>query len=161
MREGFLRNFVFGIEDALVSTVGFVSGIAATSVERTTLLSVGFILITVEGFSMAVGSFLSDESVREWRHRRIVTTRPSVFGALIMLISYIGAGLLVLMPYLVWPDAAMAVSIAISLCALFLLGVFSARLAHLNALSRGLRMAGVGGLAILFGILVARGVGLS
>ena len=60
----FLRNTVFGVEDSLVSTVGLLSGIAATgSVSKSFILLTGIVYISVEAFSMAVGSFLSEEFV--------------------------------------------------------------------------------------------------
>jgi len=52
------RNFVFGVEDSLVSTVWLLSGAAAVVVAQETVLPTDFVLIFVEEFSMGVGSFL-------------------------------------------------------------------------------------------------------
>ena len=58
-----VRNFTFGVEDSLVSTVGLLAGIAFAGVNAGTVVLTGAVLIFVEGFSMAVGSLLSEQSV--------------------------------------------------------------------------------------------------
>jgi VIT1/CCC1 family predicted Fe2+/Mn2+ transporter len=50
----YLRNFIFGVEDSLVSTVGLLSGVAVAGVASRTILLTGVVLIFVEAFSMAV-----------------------------------------------------------------------------------------------------------
>lgn len=156
-KEGFLRNFIFGVEDSLVSTVGFVSGIAAASVDRTTLLLSGVVLVFVEAFSMGVGSTLSEESVQESRTRRGVRWGVSVTGGLVMFVSYILTGFLVLFPYVVSDvSKALPQSIALSLALLFLLGVVSAQMTKRPLASHGLRMLIVGGLAVALGIFVGQ-----
>ena len=62
----YIRNFVFGVEDSLVSTVGLLSGVAIAGVEQKYIFITGLILIFVEAFSMAVGSFLSEESAEKY-----------------------------------------------------------------------------------------------
>jgi len=62
----YVRNFVFGVEDSLVSTVGLLSGIASAGASTATIFLTGTVLIFVEAFSMAVGSYLSEESVEEY-----------------------------------------------------------------------------------------------
>ncbi len=156
VKEGFLRNFVFGVEDGLVSTVGFVSGIASTTIERSAILLTGAVLIAVEGFSMGIGSFLSETSVHEWSRHVIRSPRRSISGGIIMFISYLSAGLLVLVPYVVWGRGAEIISISVSLIALFFLGVFSAKISHLPTLRRGIRMTLIGGTAIVLGVAVAK-----
>lgn len=159
MKEGFLRNVVFGVEDGLVSTLGFVSGIATAGVQSPTLLLAGTVLIFVEAFSMAAGSFLSDESVRELRRRGNVSIIPSAVGGVVMFLAYLAAGALVLAPYAIaYPSRALPWSVGLSLGALFMLGIFSAREARVSLLNRGIRMVVIGGMAIALGIFVARWV---
>lgn len=156
-KEGFLRNFVFGVEDSLVSTVGFISGVAAASVDRNTLLLSGVILVSVEAFSMGVGSALSEESVQEARTQRRVGWGTSIAGGFVMFVSYLLAGALVLSPYIMSDTAdALGQSIVLSLVLLFFLGIISAKISGRPLLPRALRMLIVGGLAILLGIFVGR-----
>jgi VIT1/CCC1 family predicted Fe2+/Mn2+ transporter len=145
------------VEDGLVSTLGFISGIAVAEVPGPTLLLTGTVLIFVEGFSMAAGSFLSDESAREFRSRRTVSLMPSILGSIVMFIAYLAAGALVLAPYAVaYPAYALPWSIGLSLAALFLLGLYSARISGVPPASRAVRMVIIGGVAIGLGVFVAR-----
>ena len=59
--DTYLRNFIFGVEDSLVSTVGLLAGVAAGGVSSAVILTTGLVLIEVEGFSMGLGSFLTEE----------------------------------------------------------------------------------------------------
>ena len=59
-RVSYVRSFAFGVEDGLVSTVGLLAGVSTADVSRRDILITGAILIVVEAFSMATGSFLSE-----------------------------------------------------------------------------------------------------
>ena len=148
----FLRNLVFGVEDGLVSTVGLLSGIAIAGVDRETIFLTGVVLIFVEAFSMAAGSFLSEASVEEMGGG-VDDTRGSVAAGAVMFTSYFAAGLVPLLPYLFFSVAtAFATSVACSILALFILGYWSGR--ETRAVWRKtLRMGLVGGLAILVGAI--------
>ncbi|MBP6885674.1 MAG: VIT1/CCC1 transporter family protein [Candidatus Pacebacteria bacterium] len=154
-RERFVRNLVFGVEDSLVSTVGFISGIAAASVNRRTLLLSGIVLICVEAFSMGIGSIVSEESALEAKTKKRVSWSGPIAGGLVMFASYILTGALVLLPYFTRDVAsALPQSIAVSLTLLFLLGAVSAFMSGLPVLLRAVRMMVVGGLAIVLGVFV-------
>ena len=155
--EGILRNLVFGTEDSLVSTVGFISGIAVASVDRRTILLSGIVLVCVEAFSMGLGSTLSEESVSEARAHRGVRWTSAIRDGLVMFVAYVCAGFLVLAPYMVGDvERAFTRSISVSLALLFVLGASSARMSGLPVIRRGLRMMILGGLAIALGVGVAR-----
>ncbi|OGG64115.1 hypothetical protein A3C18_00805 [Candidatus Kaiserbacteria bacterium RIFCSPHIGHO2_02_FULL_54_11b] len=146
----FLRNPVFGVEDGLVSTVGLLSGIAIAGVGRETIFLTGIVLIFVEAFSMAAGSFLSEASVEEM-HGGADDTRGSIAAGAVMFFSYFVAGFIPLAPYLVFAvGQAFPLSVAGSVAALFVLGYWSGRKTA-SAWRKALRMGLVGGLAILVG----------
>lgn len=152
----YIRNFVFGVEDSLVSTVGLLSGIAVGGVERSQIILTGIILLFVEAFSMAMGSLLSEQSAQEYLSRKEVSMGASATDSIIMFASYLLAGLVTLAPYFAM-DAkqALPISISLSLSALFLLGVVSAKLFGINILKSGIRTFAMGGIAILVGVLVS------
>ena len=151
----YLRNFVFGVEDSLVSTVGLLTGIAAAGVTRQTIFLTGMVLVFVEAFSMGVGSYLSESSAEEFVEQAAVPVRNSLGSALIMFISYFVAGFIPLAPYLVIPvTSAFWWSIGFSLLALFLLGMIGGRLSGLSSRRYGFRMLIIGGIAIAIGVLV-------
>lgn len=157
MRAGvtYLRNFIFGVEDSLVSTVGLLSGIAIAGVERETIFLTGVVLIFVEAFSMAAGSFLSEASAEEYATRKSAAPSRSLAAGAIMFASYLVAGFIPLFPYVVAPvESALALSVSLSVIALFILGATSGAISRTNILKSALRMAIVGGLAIAVGVSV-------
>jgi predicted membrane protein (TIGR00267 family) len=70
-----IREAVFGLEDGMVSTLGAVTGIAAATLEPSTVLLSGFVLIAVEAVSMAVGSYVSNKSARAVDERKLAEER--------------------------------------------------------------------------------------
>ena len=155
LKELYLRNFIFGVDDSLVSTVGLLSGIAVAGVERETIFLTGVILIFVEAFSMAAGSFLSEESAEEYSAQKSVSTSRSFTAGIVMFVSYFVAGFLPLFPYVIADvGVAFPLSIAVSIAALFLLGAWSGGLSRTGILRAALRMAIVGGIAIAVGATV-------
>lgn len=156
-RALFARNFIFGVEDSLVSTVGLLAGVTAADVPRTTILLTGGVLIAVEALSMGVGSLLSEEFTEEYVNITKKTDRRSVTGGLIMFASYAVAGFVPLLPYaLLEREPAFATSIAASCLALFLLGFAGARYFGARGYRSGARMLLLGGGAIAVGVLVGR-----
>lgn len=152
----YVRNIIFGIEDSLVSTVGVLSGIAATTDTKTVVL-VGTIYITVEAFSMAVGSFLSEEFTEEYVARRLVSLRNPLVAGIVMFLASIVAGCIPLLPYLFFDElSAFTVSIVSAVLLLFVVGAVNGRIAKVGAVRGGLRLAIVGGLAILLGLGVGQ-----
>src|SRR3989344_4537783 len=87
----YFRNFIFGVEDSLVSTVGLLSGVAVANVSREHIILTGIILLLVEGLSMAVGSFLTEYSVEEYTHQTERPTKRNVISGVIMFFSYLSA----------------------------------------------------------------------
>lgn len=155
----YLRNFVFGVEDSLVSTVGMISGIATAGISRTNILIAGIVLIFVEAFSMGVGSFLSEHSTEEYMKGNSRFGAKVMIGGVIMFISYFVAGFIPLGPYLIWPaEQAFSISIAASMCALAGLGFISAKMAGMKVWHKVGEMVLLGGGAILIGILVGGAV---
>ena len=73
-----------------------------------------------------------------------------------MFFSYLFSGFIVLAPYMYFDkNLAICYSIVFSVITLFILGVVSARISKTSILRKGFVMMGVGGLAILIGILVS------
>lgn len=152
-----MRNFFFGVEDGLVSTVGFLSGVAAAGVDRGAIFLTGAVLILVEAFSMAAGSFISEYSAEEYAERKEPPIRNSLRDGIIMFFSYLLAGLIPLAPYLVMPAfSGFLLSVALSLAALAALGVIGARISGVKTSRNILRILVVGGVAIVIGIIVGR-----
>src|SRR3989344_915843 len=150
----YLRNFIFGVEDSLVSTVGLLSGIAISNVSRETIFLTGVILIFVEAFSMAAGSFMSEYSTHGFTTRNETPTKSNFISGIIMFFSYFISGFIPLFPYIILlVDSALNISIALSVLTLFILGIIGAKISNINLIKNGIRMAVVGGVAIGVGML--------
>jgi VIT1/CCC1 family predicted Fe2+/Mn2+ transporter len=151
----YIRNFVFGVEDSLVSTGGVLTGIAFAGVSKSTILLTGIVVIFVEAFSMGAGSFLSEHSVQGYEQGSHQPFGSSFAGGVVMFFSYFVAGFITLTPYLIWePHIAIKVSVIAALVALFILGLIIARISKVNMLKEAFKMVIVGGIAMGLGILV-------
>ncbi len=156
-REVYLRNFIFGIEDSLVSTVGLLAGVAVADLTSREILTTGLVLIFVEGFSMGIGSFLTEETTEEMAGQK-VKTKEAVKGGIVMLLSYCLAGILPLGPYMfLTGEIAVLFSVILSLIGLVALGLgTSMYYHHKHPWLRGLKMLVLGGSATLIGMLVGK-----
>ena len=149
-----MRSFVFGAEDSVVSTVGLLSGVATAGVAQSTILLTGIVLLSVEAFSMAVGSFLSERSAEEYAVHHEVSPKYSFIGSLVMFFTYLIAGSIPLSPYVFAGRSALSFSIIFSLGALFVVGVITAKVVNVNILWNGFRTLLIGGIAILVGVFI-------
>ena len=59
------REFVFGIQDGLLSTVGLLSGVSAATENRAIVLLTGIAAAITGGVSMATGSYLAARTEQE------------------------------------------------------------------------------------------------
>lgn len=60
-----IREFVFGMQDGVISTVGFLSGLQIAMENRKVLIVAGLAQVLTGGFSMAIGAYLSTKAERE------------------------------------------------------------------------------------------------
>jgi len=151
----YLRTIIFGINDSLVSTVGFLAGISVAGVPKATIALTGIVYAFVEAFSMAMGDFLSEESAEEYISKSTVNNRHSITAAIFMFISCVLASLIPLIPYIIFTSGtALIVSVSLSVASLFIVGVVSARFSRLPMMWRGIRMALLGGAAIVMGVAI-------
>ncbi|OGN06523.1 MAG: hypothetical protein A2750_03460 [Candidatus Yanofskybacteria bacterium RIFCSPHIGHO2_01_FULL_45_42] len=153
----YLRSFTFGVEDSLVSTVGFLSGIAAAGINSQIIILSGLVLIFVESFSMAVGIFLSEYSAENYLSVSKSNLRTSFNSGTIMFFSYFISGFIPLAPYILFAgDSSLAFSLLFSLMALFALGVVGARISGASVWKNGFRTLIIGGFAVVVGVVVGR-----
>lgn len=60
-----IREVVFGMQDGLISTVGFVAGVHGATANNRLVLLAGIIQMIAGAFSMAAGAYLSTKAERE------------------------------------------------------------------------------------------------
>lgn len=155
--ELYLRNVIFGISDSLVSTVGLLAGIDVGGTSRQVILLTGIVYAFVEAFSMAVGSFLSEQSAEEYEAKGETASAGPFTAGVVMFLSFILASFIPIVPYLIFGlTAALWYSIGFSLVALFIVGLISARIVKVNMTSHALKMMLLGGAAIVIGVIVGK-----
>lgn len=151
----YVQNFIFGVEDSLVSTIGLISGVAVTGAPRSTVVVTGIILIFVEAFSMGIGSLLSEHTAEEYMKKGSTPFGKAKSAGVIMFFSYFIAGFIPLSPYIfLQPMEAFWISIAFSLIALFILGVVSGKIFKINMIKKGFEMFLIGGMGVVVGVAV-------
>lgn len=154
----YIRNFIFGAEDSLVSTVGLLVGISVGGLMQHDIVMTGVTLIFVEAFSMGVGSYLSEYTTDESYMQESTAFKESLSSSIIMFVSYLVVGLVPLLPFVFISNGwvASATSITGTLLALFVLGVVSSKLLKLNTFRSSIRMVALGGIAISIGLIVGK-----
>ena len=149
----YLRSFIFGFEDSLVSTVGLLSGIAFAGITAREIILTGTVLVFVEAFSMGVSMYLSENSIEEYEAQALVSKKKSLISGVITFLSYCLAGFSVLLPYIIFSTKTASVfSILIAFILLFALGWSSGKISKISPLKKALTMVTVGGLATLIGV---------
>lgn len=116
----FIRNLTYGLEDSLISTTGLLAGITFAGMPNPYVITAGIILILVEALSMAFGSLISEESFLITSNAKY-TMGQVAFYALTMFISYVVAGVVVLIPYILNLKHHYAYSIGIAIVSLFII----------------------------------------
>lgn len=155
--ELYLRNVIFGISDSLVSTVGLLAGIDVAGTTRQVILLTGIVYAFVEAFSMAVGSFLSEQSAEEYEVKGETSGGGPITAGVVMFISFILASFIPIVPYLIFGlGAALWCSIGFSLVALLIVGFVSARIVKVEMVPHALKMMLLGGAAIIIGVVVGK-----
>jgi VIT1/CCC1 family predicted Fe2+/Mn2+ transporter len=66
-----IREVVFGMQDGLISTVGFVAGVHGATADTRLVLLAGIVQMIAGAFSMAAGAYLSTKAEREVVEGRI------------------------------------------------------------------------------------------
>lgn len=116
----FIRNLTYGLEDSLISTTGLLAGITFAGMPNPYVIIAGIILILVEALSMAFGSMVSEESFLITSKTKY-TMGQIAFYAVTMFISYVVAGIVVLVPYILNLKHHYAYSIGTAIVLLFVL----------------------------------------
>ena len=152
--EDYFRSVMFGLQDGLVSTTGVVVGISAGVSDSAIIILASFVAISVEASSMAAGEYSSEKAVHQIdkRHRH---KDDLIMGAGLMFFSYFLAGLVPIVPFLIFPvGIARVVSIIAALLSLFVVGYFKGKIVKDEALRSAVEMFVIGGLATAIGLLV-------
>lgn len=154
LHEDYFRSIMFGLQDGLVSTTGIVAGISAGVSNQAIIILASFVAVSVEASSMAAGQYSSEKAVHQM-DKTGKHTDSLMLGAGLMFFSYLGAGLIPIVPFLIFPaDAARVISISVAMLGLFVIGFFKGKIVEHKAFRSAAEMLIIGGLATAIGLLV-------
>jgi VIT1/CCC1 family predicted Fe2+/Mn2+ transporter len=220
-RGRFVREVVFGMNDGLITNVGFVAGVTGAVMESQIVFLTGIAAIVAGGIAMFIGAYLSTKAQQEFyrseiaRERREIEETPErevqeireiytnlgfkpdevemivkrvtsdkelwvrfmlreELGILednfddplkvggVMGLSFAVGAIPPILPYAFLDDVftALYVSIAISLLALFTVGVGKVKVTKGNWMKSGMEMMILGSAAALSGYLIGKLVGM-
>ncbi len=152
-----IRSFMFGVQDSLGSTLGFVSGIAVSGVDRQTILTSGIVLIFVEAFSMGIGSLLSEHTTREFEEGKALPISSAIPSSLIMFFSYFFSGFIPLAPYtFATPGFALLLSVLFSLALILTVSLITATKLKLDRWHHIREMLILGTVTLIVGMIVGK-----
>jgi VIT1/CCC1 family predicted Fe2+/Mn2+ transporter len=156
MRRGYLRNFIFGAEDALVSTVGLLTGIAFAGVGNRTVIISGIVYIIVEAISMSAGAYLSEDSANDLPAEGVRDNQ--ITDAIVMFFSSLLIGIIPVLPYLFPTEGHVSFywSVAFSLISLFAVGIIKGLVVGRHPIISAIKITVVGGIVI--GLAIAVGL---
>ena len=157
----YIREFIFGIEDGLVSTLGFVVGLTTAAASNRIIIIGGIAAMVAAAISMAAGTYLSIKSqkeffdTRERRKSKHYHLENPTKGAMIMFISFIFGALIPILPYFfITSNKALVVAALLTIVTLFIFGASKTRLTKRNWFKSGFEMAAVGIIAAAAGLIV-------
>lgn len=160
-----MREIVFGLEDALVSTLGAITGIAVGTHNTYVVILSGLVILFAEATSMSAGSYLSTKHAREaenlFHERKGLDSHDEVShpirAGIVMGIFYLLGGIFPLFFYFVLPvTEAIIPSIILTAVVLFTVGYGAASFTKTPKVKSGLEMMAVSLVAAFIGYVIGR-----
>ncbi len=159
--EDYLREFVYGGMDGAVTTFAVVTGAAGANLGVRVILILGFANVLADGFSMAVGSYLSEKSDQDLAIHKGESKAEdfeSPLGAAIatfvafLLVGFIPLAVYTLDFILGWnldTSDALRYSVVLTLTAFALVGLLRAKVTKISKRKAILESLGLGAAAAI------------
>lgn len=157
IQDKYLKGAVLGASDGIVTTFAVVAGVVGAGFATEIIIVLGIANMVADGISMAVGDFLGERSVTRMHEKKQVTHGRALADgktSIITFISFVFAGTLPLLPYLVQlfgtsvsQDNQFALSVLATLTAMFFVGSLRTFVIKGNWFRNGLEMLFVGSIA--------------
>jgi VIT1/CCC1 family predicted Fe2+/Mn2+ transporter len=144
----YVRELIYGANDGIITTFAVVAGVAGGGLSLPVVLIIGAANLFADGLSMAAGNYLSissHESVLEAKALPEEEASP-LRHAVATFLAFVAAGSVPLLPYVI-PSLAVsrfALSIALTLTALFVVGASRALIANVRWWRAGMEMLALG-----------------
>lgn len=154
--ENNLREFVYGGMDGAVTTFAVVTGAAGANLDVSVILILGFANVLADGFSMAVGSYLSEKSEQDLSVHKGDSTREDhespIRASVATFISFLLVGFIPLSVYtadyildLNMPNSDLLVyAVLLTMTAFGLIGLLRARITKVSKSRAVMESLGLG-----------------
>ncbi len=146
----YLKSLVYGGLDGIITTFAVVAGVAGASLSSGIILILGLANLLADGFSMAVGDYLSTRALREYEGDSTKSKIP-LKNAFYTFFSFLIFGLIPLLAFIVsyftFINNPLLFSVVLTLISLFLLGVIKSKVTGKHPIISGLETLLIGGLA--------------
>lgn len=163
----FIRDIVFGTNDALLTNIGIVTGFTASLVSNRLIVLAVLVDIFTSAFAMSMGTYLSRTSEDDY-FRTSLTKRTKTgvdqalanpyFASLVMFVVYVISGFIPLLPFFfgLQPTAAAKAAVVFGAVTFIIIGIFKGRVTRTSLVKSAGQFFVLGGLAALIGY----GIGL-
>lgn len=154
IHEDYLRSLMFGFQDGLVSTTGVVIGISTGIENKAVIVLASFVAVTVEASSMAAGQYSSEKAVHQMA-KPGTHSDSLIVGALIMFFSYLMAGMIPILPTVLFDQPlARYLAIIFAFLGLFTIGFVRGEIVKQQPIRSAFELLAIGGTATIVGVLV-------
>jgi VIT1/CCC1 family predicted Fe2+/Mn2+ transporter len=168
IRGEFLREIVFGANDGVVTSLGFLVGITGAISNQDIIVIAGVLTIVAGAVSMALGNYLGVKAQREFDEEvehRTSENNPVISGT-VMGLAYLVAGLPPLIPFFLFKPTARALvfSVVVAISIMYLIGFIRWTLTRKYFKAKVVETISIGIIAAAIGFLageVLRIVGIS
>jgi VIT1/CCC1 family predicted Fe2+/Mn2+ transporter len=159
----YVRELIYGANDGIITTFAVVAGVAGGGLSLRVVLIIGAANLLADGLSMAAGNYLSIRSYESVLEAQELPEEESfpLRHAVATFLAFVAAGIVPLVPYMTSAVAVdrFALSIVLTLAAMFIVGASRALITRIRWWEGGLEMLGLGAavaaLAYASGRLVA------
>ena len=150
-----LEGFSFGMTDGIICFLGIIIGVAQATRDPTIVIIAGIVGGIADAFGNSIGFFISqltEQSIQIHQKEnlgqevRIHSQKEIIYSGIFSFIATILALILLIGPYFFISDfnTAMFVTFVFGVIALFLLGIYVAKISRKNMLKMGLLYAIIG-----------------
>lgn len=158
----FIRDIVFGTNDALLTNIGIITGFTASLVSNRLIVLAVLVDIFTSAFAMATGTYLSRTSEDDYLTSSLThSTKTSVDAALanpyiasiVMFVVYVISGFIPLLPFFLGlrPTDAAKAAVVLGSVTFLIVGVFKGRVTGTPLRKSALQFFLLGTLAALVG----------
>jgi VIT1/CCC1 family predicted Fe2+/Mn2+ transporter len=145
-----LRDAVFASDDGLITTFAVVAGSAGASLSPSIVLILGFANLLADGISMSTGTYLGAKSEIEYENtgeKDILEHVSPLKHGLFTFVSFVSAGFLPLLPFIVSRGDMFLQSTIVVAVALFVIGSARSVFTKKPWVRSGFEMLIIGGIA--------------